>query len=156
MATDAQIMLELFFAVYFALIIDRSHAAYNPYDTYSAWTRQSPAHRRLAAAIAFLFALPLLHFAFTYLVIGMTPIVFDQTPGGLLTIIMIGFLSFFSFGYYRIFEAFLNGFPTVFFSGAELLARPWEPRPHFWSHFIPGFLYVIATLALLSVIIILR
>lgn len=30
MATDAQIMLELFFAVYFALIIDRSHAAYNP------------------------------------------------------------------------------------------------------------------------------
>ena len=44
MATDAQIMLELFFAVYFALIIDRSHAAYNPYDTYSAWTRHSPRH----------------------------------------------------------------------------------------------------------------
>jgi hypothetical protein len=46
MANDAQIMLELFFAIYFALIIDRSHVAYNPYDTYSAWTGKSPDHRR--------------------------------------------------------------------------------------------------------------
>ena len=80
----------------------------------------------------------------------------DQMPAGLLNIIMIGFLSFFSFGYYRIFEAFLNGFPTVFFSEGELLTRPWEPRPHFWSHFIPGFMYIIATLGLLSSIILLR
>ncbi len=155
MATDAQIMLELFFAVYFALIIDRSQGAYNPYDTYSAWARQSPAHRRLAAALVFLFILPLLQFAFTYLVIGQIPIVFDQMPVGILTILMIGFLSFFSFGYYRIFEAFLNRFPSVFFSEAELLHRHLELRPHFWSHFIPGFLYIGATIALLSVLVVL-
>ncbi len=153
MANDAQIMLELFFAVYFALVIDRSHVAYDPYNTYSAWTRTSPAHRRLIASWLILFLLPLLHFAITYLVLGRYIVALDMTPYGVLNIVMIGFLSFFSFGYYRIFEAFLNGFPRFFYSELELGKQHRETKPKFWAHFIPGLLYILMT-ALVQILII--
>ncbi len=153
MANEAQMMLELFFAVYFALVIDRSHVAYDPYDTYSAWTGKSPAHRRLAMAWLILVLLPLFHFAITYLVLGKYIIALDMTPYGVLNIVMIGFLSFFSFGYYRIFEAFLNGFPRFFYSDGELSKRHVEARPEFWAHFIPGFLYILMT-AIIQILVI--
>lgn len=153
MVNDAQIMLELFFAIYFALVIDRSHVAYNPYDTYSAWTGKSPAHRRLAVSWLIIVILPLLQFAITYLVLGEYPITLDMTPIGVMNIVMIGFLSFFSFGYYRIFEAFLNGFPGFFYSDEELSRRHMEMRPGFWAHFIPGLLYILLTILVLILII---
>ena len=150
---DAQIMLELFFAIYFALVIDRSHVAYNPYDTYSAWTGKSPAHRRLAVSWLIIVILPLLQFAITYLVLGEYPITLDMTPIGVMNIVMIGLLSFFSFGYYRIFEAFLNGFPEVFYSEEELGKRHTEIRPVFLAHFIPGLLYILLTILVLTLIV---
>lgn len=150
---DAQIMLELFFAIYFALVIDRSHVAYNPYDTYSAWTGKSPAHRRLAVSWLIIVILPLLQFAITYLVLGEYPITLDMTPIGVMNIVMIGFLSFFSFGYYRIFEAFLNGFPEFFYSDEELDKRHMEIRPGFLAHFIPGLLYILLTILVLILIV---
>lgn len=153
MANEAQMMLELFFAVYFALVIDRSHVAYDPYNTYSAWTGKSPAHRRLIVSWLILVLLPLSHFAITYLVLGKYPIALDMTPYGVLNIVMIGFLSFFSFGYYRIFEAFLNGFPRFFYSDEELSKRHVEIRPEFWAHFIPGILYILMT-AIIQILII--
>lgn len=153
MVNDAQIMLELFFAIYFALIIDRSHVAYNPYDTYSAWTRKSLAHRRLAISWLILVFLPLLQFAITYLVLGEYPIALDMTLYGVLNIVMIGFLSFFTFGYYRMFEAFLNEFPRFFYSEQELSKRHIEMRPGFWAHFTPGLLYILLTIFVLILII---
>ncbi len=150
---DAQIMLELFFAIYFALVIDRSHVAYNPYDTYSAWTGKSPAHRRLAVSWLIIVILPLLQFAVTYLVLGEYPITLDMTPIGVMNIVMIGFLSFFSFGYYRIFEAFLNGFPEFFYSDEELSMLHMEIRPGFLAHFIPGLLYILLTILVLILIV---
>ncbi len=101
MASEAQMMLELFFAIYFPLIIDRSHQEYYPYDTYSAWERQSPDHRRLIVAWTTLFALPLFHFALTCVVLGENPIDIGPNTYGVLNIVPIGILSFFSFGYYR-------------------------------------------------------
>ncbi len=152
-ANDAQVMLELFFAIYFALIIDRSHVAYNPYDTYSAWTGKSPAHRRLIISWLILVLLPLLHFALTYLVLGEYPIKLDMTPYGVLNIVMIGFLSFFTFGYYRMFEAFLNAFPRFFYTEWELMKRHKEVRPGFWAHFMPGLLYILMTILVQILII---
>lgn len=151
MANDAQMMLSLFFAVYFTLMIDRSHEAYNPYDTYGAWTGRSFAHRRLVLSWLFLFLFPLIHFAVTYQVLGEYPLRFDWGFPGAVNIVLAGFLSFFSFGYYRIFESFLNGFPDFFFS--ELEKEGMESRPEFHAHFIPGFLYIILTV-LIQVLII--
>lgn len=146
-------MLALFFAIYFALVIDRSHVAYDPYDTYSAWTGKSPAHRRLAMAWLILVLLPLFHFAITYLVLGKYIVKLDMTPYGVLNIVMIGFLSFFSFGYYRIFEAFLNSFPKSFYSDQELSRRHMEMRQEFWAHFIPGLMYILMTILIQILII---
>jgi hypothetical protein len=153
MANDAQIMLELFFAIYFTLIIDRAHKEYDPYNTYSAWTGRSPAHRRLFASWLILVILPLLQFAVTYLIMGKYPVPLDAAPYGILNIVMIGFLSFFSFGYYRIFEAFLNGYPGYFYSDQELIERKAEARPEFWSHFMPGLLYILLTIIVLVLVV---
>lgn len=38
---DAQQLFVLFFAIYFAMIIDRSHEMYKPWDIYNAWKRKS-------------------------------------------------------------------------------------------------------------------
>ncbi len=116
MASEAQMMLELFFAIYFPLIIDRSHQEYYPYDTYSTWERQSPDHRRLIVAWTTLFALPLFHFALTYVVLGENPIDIGPNTYGVLNIVPIGILSIFSFGYYRIFEPVINRFRRSIFT----------------------------------------
>jgi hypothetical protein len=65
----------------------------------------------------------------------------------------LGFLSFFSFGYYRIFEAFLNAFPEFFYSKDELSRRHTEMRPGFLAHFIPGLLYILLTILVLILIV---
>jgi len=47
---DAQQLFVLFFAIYFAMIIDRSHEMYKPWDTYNAWKRKSHNIKLLFAA----------------------------------------------------------------------------------------------------------
>ncbi len=68
--TEAQELFTLFFAIYFAIIIDRSHEMYRPWDTYSAWKEISHNRRRILAAWIILFIIPLLHFAFLFILLG--------------------------------------------------------------------------------------
>jgi hypothetical protein len=65
----------------------------------------------------------------------------------------LGFLSFFSFGYYRMFEVFLNKFLEFFYSDEELSRRHTEMRPGFLAHFIPGLLYILLTILVLILIV---
>jgi len=48
--TEAQELFSLFFAIYFGLIIDRSHEMYKSWDTYNAWKGKSHNIKRLLAA----------------------------------------------------------------------------------------------------------
>jgi len=61
--------------------------------------------------------------------------------------------SFFDFGYFRIYEAFLHGYSNRFFSEEDLAQKitSGKIRPDFWAHFIPGVLYV--TLSTLMILI---
>ncbi len=106
--TEAQELFTLFFAIYFAIIIDRSHEMYKPWDTYNAWRGISHNRRRLLVAWAILFAIPLLHFALLFILLGSVNIRFDMTIGGISNVVLISLSSFFDFGYFRIYEAFLH------------------------------------------------
>ena len=153
--TEAQELFTLFFAIYFAMIIDRSHEMYKPWDTYNAWRGKPHNIRRLLAAWIILFAIPLVHFAILFALLGSVDVPFDMTMRGISNVILIGFGSFFEFGYFRIYESFLHRYPTSFFSEEELTQResPGEIRPDFRLDFIPGTLYVImSTLAMLIAI----
>src|SRR5665647_2187921 len=48
--TEAQELFSLFFAIYFGLIIDRSHEMYKSWDTYNVWKGKSHNIKRLLAA----------------------------------------------------------------------------------------------------------
>ena len=150
---EAQNLFALFFAIYFALIIDRAHQVYKPWDTYNAWKGDSHNIRRLAAAWLILFVIPLLHFAVLFALLGSVDIPFDLTVRGILNIVLVGLGSFFDFGYFRIYEAFLHGYPNRFFSEQDLAQKvpSGKIRPDFWAHFMPGVLYV--TLSTLMILI---
>lgn len=141
--TEAQELFELFFAVYFALIIDRSHEVYKPWDTYNAWKGNSYNIKRLLTAWIILFIVPLLHFAILFILLGSIDVRFDMTISGVLNVALIGVGSFFEFGYFRIYEAFLHKYPKFFFTDEERIQKGPSIRPDFWAHFIPGALYVI-------------
>lgn len=141
--TEAQELFELFFAVYFALIIDRSHEVYKPWDTYNAWKGNFYNIKRLLAAWIILFIVPLLHFAILFILLGSIDVRFDMTISGVLNVALIGVGSFFEFGYFRIYEAFLHKYPKSFFTDEERIQKGPSIHPDFWAHFIPGALYVI-------------
>ncbi len=151
--TDAQTLFAFFFAIYFALIIDRSHEVYKPWDTYNAWRRNAQNIRRLLAGWAILFIIPLLHFSILFVLLGSINIRFDMTIIGISNLVLIGLGSFFEFGYFRIYEAFLHSYPRSFFSDEELtqMIPSGKIRPGFWAHFIPGALYV--TLSTIMILI---
>ena len=151
--TDAQNLFALFFAIYFALIIDRSHEMYKPWDTYNAWRGKPHNIKRLVAAWIILFIIPLLHFSILFALLGSINIRFDMTIRGISNLVLIGLGSFFDFGYFRIYEAFLHSYPKSFFSDEELtqMIPSGKIRPDFWAHFIPGALYV--TLSTLMILI---
>lgn len=151
--TEAQELFSLFFAVYFALIIDRSHEMYKPWDTYNAWKGKSHNIKRLLTAWIILFIVPLLHFSILFVLLGFIDVRFDMTIGGILNVASIGLGSFFEFGYFRIYEAFLHRYSKSFFTDEERIQKKRLIRPDFWAHFIPGILYVIlsALLVLLAV-----
>jgi len=147
---DAQQLFGFFFAIYFFMIIDRSHEMYKPWDTYRAAQGKSHNINRLVLAWFILIILPVTQFAILFTLLGLFEVTFDAAISGVFRIILISISSFFTFGYYRIFEAFLHRFPDMFFSDDERKAAVIEHRPDFWAHFIPGALYlVIPTLLLL-------
>ena len=141
--TEAQELFSLFFAIYFGLIIDRSHEMYKSWDTYNAWKGKSHNINRLLAAWIILFIVPLLHFAILFILLGSINVRFDTTISGILNVALIGVGSFFEFGYFRIYEAFLHRYPESFFAYEERIQKEHLIRPDFWAHFIPGALYVI-------------
>lgn len=146
------VVQELFtflFAIHFTLIIDRAHRTYNPYDTFNAWKGESNARRRLVLSWTTLHILPLLNFALFFIILGINEIPFDSTIIGCINIVLVGLLSFFDFGYYRIFEGFLYGFPDKFLSKIEKMEILDDEREEFRAHMIPGILYVIVTWLLL-------
>ncbi len=153
--TDAQELFSLFFAIYFTLIIDRSHETYRPWDTYNAWKGSSHNIKRLLVAWIILLIMPLLHFAILFILLGSFDVQFDMTIRGITNAALIGLCSFFEFGYFRIYEAFLHRYPKYFFADEELVQidRLGKIRPDFWAHFIPGVLYVfLSTLIMLIVV----
>jgi hypothetical protein len=87
--TEAQELFSLFFAIYFALIIDRSHQMYKPWDTYNAWRGRSHNIKRLAAAWVILFIIPMFHFAILFILLGYFKIPFDMTIDGISNVVLI-------------------------------------------------------------------
>ena len=152
---EPQEVFILFFAIYFAMMMDRSHEMYKPWDTYNAWKGKSHNIRRLLAAWIILFIIPILHFAVLFILLGSIDVRFDMTTRGISNVVLISFSSFFDFGYFRIYEAFLHSYPESFFADEELLQleRSGKIRPDFWAHFIPGALYVIVSTLMMLIAI---
>jgi hypothetical protein len=145
MSSTAQSLFLYFFAIYFSVIIARSHETYKPWDTYSAWKGKSHNIKRLLAGWIILFIIPLLHFAILFVLLGSIAVRLDMTIRGILDVALISIGSFFEFGYFRIYEAFLHKYPDSFFSNEESIRRELLIRSDFWAHFIPGALYVITS-----------
>ena len=152
---DPQEVFILFFAVYFGLMIDRSHEMYRPWDTYNAWKGKSHNLKRLLAAWLILFVIPISHFGILFILLGSVSVRFDMTIGGISNIILISLSSFFEFGYFRIYEALIHSYPESFFEDVERtqLDRSGKIRPDFWAHFIPGALYVILSTLMMLIAI---
>ena len=136
-------------------MIDRSNEVYKPWDTYNAWKGKTHNIRRLLAASIILFILPLLHFAILFTLLGSIDIQFNMTTRGISNVVLIGFSSFFDFGYFRIFEAFMHSYPESFFSDEDVIQidLSGKIRPDFWANFMPGALYVIISVLMMMVAI---
>ena len=154
--TEAQQLFTLIFAIHFTLIIDRVHRNYNPYDTYNAWKGKSHAINRLLVSWLIMYIFPLLNFAAFFIILGIYNISFEPDLHGALNIVLVGLLSFFDFGYYRIFEAILYLSPKTFYTVEEVDDVLFEDRGEFQAHLLPGILYVIATAIMIFIVIILK
>jgi hypothetical protein len=77
------------------------------------------------------------------------------TINGVINVVLVGLGSFFDFGYYRIYEAFLHGYSESFFSDEEIVQKipKGNIRPDFLAHFIPGALYVILSAMMILITI---
>lgn len=150
----AQELFILIFAIHFTLIIERVHNSYNPYDTYSAWKGVSHAISRLLLSWTILYIMPLLNFAVFFLVLGIYDVRFEMNVYGVFNIVLVGLLSFFDFGYYRIFEAVLYYSPDTFFTPEEQDEMLEKERGEVKAHLIPGIAYVVATMIMLLILII--
>lgn len=80
--------------------------------------------------------------------LGRVELRFDLAPTNILSIAIIGLLSFFEFGYYRVFEAFIHLRPRAFFSDDYIRESIPEERREFWSQFMPGIGYITVTMLL--------
>lgn len=153
MSPTAQNLFLYFFAIYFSLIIARSHEAYKPWDTYSAWKGKPHNIKRLLTGWIILFIIPLLHFAILFILLGSVDISLNMTINGILNVTLISIGSFFEFGYFRIYEAFLHKYPDSFFADEETIQRELSIRSDFWAHFLPGALYVIVSTLMVMITI---
>ena len=152
--TDAQWIFIIIFGINFTLIIDRAHNNYNPYDTYNAWRGNSQAINRLLLSWLVLYILPLLNFAVFYIILLLNNISIETSVQGAFNIVLIGLLSFFDFGYYRIFESMLYLSPNTFYTDEEQKVLLVKDKGEFKAHFIPGVLYVIATAIIFVILIV--
>lgn len=143
MSPTAENLFLYFFAIYFSLIIARAHETYRPWDTYSAWKGKPHNIKRLLAGWVILFIMPLLHFAVLFVLLGSIDVRLNMTIRGVLNVALISLGSFFEFGYFRIYEAFLHRYSDSFFADEESIKRELSIRSDFLAHFIPGALYVI-------------
>jgi hypothetical protein len=148
---EAQELFGFFFAIYFALIIDRSNEIYKPWDTYNAWRGKSHNINRLLMAWIVLILLPIMHFAILFTLLEIFNVTFETTIVGVLNVVLVSIGTFFALGYFRIYEAFLYGFSELFFSEEEKIGFSIEIRPYFWAHFIPGVLYVLVSTFMLVI-----
>ncbi len=87
---------------------------------------------------------PVAHFAALFTLLGLYNVTFDPTLAGVVSIVLISLGSFFSFGYFRIYEAVIHRYPEVFISDDERRDHKVKIHPHFRAHFIPGILYMIS------------
>lgn len=147
---EAQLLFSLFFAIYFGLIIDRSHGMYQPFDTYNAWMGVPHNLNRLIAAWIILYLLPIIQFGVLFTLLGNFNVSFGPDIFGVINIVLVSVGSFFSFGYFRIFEAIIHSFPERFFTKEEQSIPSFTLRPYFYAHFIPGLLYVVVSTLLLG------
>ncbi len=122
-------------------------------NPYNAWKGNSHNVKRLFAAWIILFIVPQLHFAILFILLGSIDVRFDMTIGGILNVALVGFGSFFEFGYFRIYEAFLHKYPDSFFADEERIQKERLILPDFWAHFIPGALYVILSAMMILITI---
>lgn len=97
--------------------------------------------------------MPLLHFAIFFVIIGTYNINFDMSLRGVFSIVLVGLLSFFDFGYYQIFEAALYYSPDTFFTKKEQEEILEKERGEVRAHLIPGICYVVATIMMLLILI---
>lgn len=148
---EAQELFGFFFAIYFALIIDRANEVYKPWDTYNAWKGKSHNINRLLMAWIILILLPIMHFAILFTLLEIFNVTFETTIVGVLNVVLVSIGTFFALGYFRIYEAFLHGFSKSFFSEEEKIKFLSEIRPYFWAHFIPGVLYVLISTFMLII-----
>lgn len=148
---DAQQLFGFFFAIYFYMIIDRSHVMYQAWDTYSAWMGISHNLNRLLLGWLILIIQPVTHFAILFTLLGLFNVIFIPTISGVVSIILISISPFFTFGYFRLYEALIHGFPAKFFTDEDQKEGRTKIRPHFLAHFIPGILYVVLSTLLLVV-----
>lgn len=152
--TDAQWLFIIIFAINFTLIIDRAHNNYNSFDTYNSWRGYSQALYRLLISWLFLYILPLLNFAIFYIIMSINNISIENSIQGAFKIVLIGLLSFFDFGYFRIYESMLYLSPNTFYTDQEQEDVLVKDKGEFKAHFIPGILYVVVT-AIIFIILIL-
>ena len=68
--TDTQNLFTLFFAIYFGMMVGRSHEMNRPWDTYNAWKGKWQNIRRLVTAWIILFIIPLFQFAVLFALLG--------------------------------------------------------------------------------------
>jgi len=151
--TDAQQLFTIIFAIHFTLIIDRVQRNYNPYDTYNAWKGQSHAIKRLLVNWLIMYIIPLTNFAVYLIGLGVYNITFDPYLRGIINVVLVGLLSFFDFGYYRIYEAILYAYPEAFYTDQERVEVLEKERGEVRAHLIPGMAYVMATLMIFLVLI---
>ncbi len=109
-----------------------------PWDTYSAWRGKSHNINRLITGWLILTLLPVAQFAILFTLLGLFNVTFDETVSGVLRIILISISAFFSFGYFRIYEAFIHRFPESFFSEEERRKSYTLDTPAFLGSFHAG------------------
>src|SRR5271157_4690420 len=90
-----------------------------------------------------------------FILLGSVDVRFDMTIRGILNVVLISLSSFFDFGYFRIYEAFLHSYPKSFFTDEERIQieSSGKIRPDFWAHFMPGALYVILSTLMMLIAI---
>jgi hypothetical protein len=65
-----------------------------------------------------LFIAPM-HFVILFLLLGSFNVQFNMTTRGISNVFLISLSSFFDFGYFRIYEAFIHRYPGSFFADEE-------------------------------------